>query len=161
MKSVVIALTLIASILASKGDGNISDDPSELITFEPEPGVPLSFYTGIQEDGTPVKDASTDDDFPEDFFPRIPSSLGIDALRKPLNEDRIRAMDQWADKSDDSEESWSSEFVPSRETSFYTGEGAKDTLEVPLNPNSPDMQALEKKPEQTNTLEPKSHLDKL
>lgn len=162
MKSVaIVILTLLAtSILASNVS---SDDPSELISFEPEAGMPVSFYTGVEEDGTPVKDASTEEDFPNDYFPAIPSNLGINALRKPLNEETIRAFERWAEKSDESEESWSSEFVPTRETSFYTGEGAVDTVETPLNPSTPELQALEKKPEQpaTNTLEPKSHLDKL
>jgi hypothetical protein len=126
--------------------------------------VPLSFYTGVEADGTPVQDGSTEEDFPEDYFPNVPSSLGINTLRKPLNENRIRQFEQWAERSDDSEgsSSWSSEYTPTREAAFYTGEGAKNTPDIPLNPATPEILELEKKPDlpTLNILEPKVHPDK-
>lgn len=80
---------------------------------------------------------SFDDNEDDDYF----SSRNVAEKESKTEASSVRLSD-WADRSSD--DSWSDEFEPTREDSFYTGEGAQDEDEEPFSPSNPEMNALEK-----------------
>lgn len=110
-----------------------------------------SWVTGFDENGKPVQDPENYDDefsFSDSEFPDFSTILSQrrprDDEEKPLNKERIiqqSDINQFRDNSDEGSDwdDWETEYNPTQESSFYTGEGAQDTEDVTLQPSTSEL----------------------
>lgn len=133
---------LLASEKPSKVNQQIPPELAQFMSLDLE-DRDASFVTGFDSTGNPVTDGhdSDDFDFSEDEFPDFSAFLAKPRPReqeeKPLNKEAILYRDDSDEASD-----WddSSEYIPTREESFYTGVGAQGTTEeVTLNESTPEL----------------------
>jgi len=156
-----------------KGNREVPKAVKGFISYEPDQHE--SFYTGFNGDGSNSEEVDDFSDWNDDIggpftnagLPIIPldmESQAMNAFRKPLNQEEILNQDfvrislkDWVDADSDSLSFSEEIYNPTREASFYTGEGSVDTPDIPLNPSTAELEALEKN---VNVLEAKSVTDK-